>query len=76
MIPSANAQITWNEASDIAIGQPIKALGIVEMRNAIDQLRSDVDNGTGGAWDAGSGSDIYFNGGDVGISISNPILSI
>lgn len=74
--PTSYAQISWGDAGDIAVGQPIKASGLIEMREEIQQLRADVDAGDLGAWLSGAGNDIYYNAGDVGIGVVNPDVKL
>ena len=71
-MPQAHAQISWGDAADIAAGQPIRASGLIDMRNQIDALQAQIDAGNLGSWLSGAGNDIYYNAGDVGISESAP----
>jgi len=54
----------------------LKASHINEIRAALEDLRTDVDGGSGGAWTSGAGGDVYYNGGDVGIGKSNPAVKL
>ena len=74
--PTTYAQISWGDAGDIAVGQLIKASGLIEMRDEIQQLRADLDAGGLGNWISGAGNDIYYNAGDVGIGVANPDVKL
>jgi len=69
---SAQAQITWDKAGQIAPGSPITAAGIVEIRGAVEQLRTDINSGTGGLWSLGTSNRVYYNAGNVGIGTTTP----
>jgi len=70
----AQAAITWGEP--IAIGTAIRATQINEIRTAIETIQNSIDAGTVGAWSNGAGGDIYYNSGDVGIGVTNPIKKL
>ena len=72
----SHAQIVWGDAANITRGASIKASGLIEMRDAIDDLRRDLDGGGAGIWVNGAGGDVYYNGGDVGIGIANPDVKL
>jgi len=70
------AQITWDDASNIAPGAPITASGILEIRDAVADIKEEIDTGLVGAWNLGSGNSIYYNNGKVGIGKTNPAVSL
>jgi len=68
---NSHAQLSWGE--NITAGSTtLKASHINEIRDAIEDLRTDVDAGSGGVWTSGAGGDVYYNGGDVGIGTNAP----
>jgi len=72
---TSHAQLSWGE--NITAGSTtLKASHINEIRDAIEDLRTDVDAGSGGVWTSGAGGDVYYNGGDVGIGKSNPTVKL
>ena len=71
----AQAEISWGESITAGSTQ-VKASHINELRTQIQNLRTDVDAGDGGAWSSGSGGALYYNGGNVGIGIGSPVAKL